>query len=67
MKNFGNGVTHIENMALVYAITNLDEYRRGGSSLQKYYFPIRSLSEAINSTELDNYIEYGEEENTLIF
>ena len=67
MKNLENGVTEIRYSSLVYAITNLQGYKKGKSSMQEYYFPIRSLSEAINSTELDNYIEYGEEKNTLIF
>ena len=65
MKNLGNRVTHIENMALVYAITNLDGYRHGRSTLQEYYFPIRSLSEAINAS--DDLVDVYEEDAGLTF
>ena len=54
-----NGVSKLENMALVYAITHLDEYKRGVSTMQKYYFPIRDLSMAINATDniVDEFVE----------
>lgn len=54
-----NSVSRLENMALVYAITHLDEYKRGVSTMQKYYFPIRDLSEAINATDdmVDEFVE----------
>ena len=64
MNNNSNGVTHIENMALVYAITHLGEYRDGVSTMQKYYFPIRSLSQAINNS--GNYVKEYTEDNGLI-
>lgn len=63
MENLSNGVTHVQNMALVYAITHLSEYRDGVSTMHKYYFPIRSLSEAINNS--DNYIDEQVEEDGL--
>ncbi|MFQ6724359.1 MAG: hypothetical protein ACLRFE_03400 [Clostridia bacterium] len=59
-----NGVTELQNTALVYAITHLEGYKRGKSSMQQYYFPIKSLSEAINNEDLYNEIE---EEDTLTF
>ena len=64
MNNLSNGVMGVRYKALVCAITNLDGYRHGRSTLQEYYFPIRSLSEAIYSAELDNCVE---QEDTLIF
>lgn len=51
MKDKVNGVTELQYSALVYAITNLQGYKNGESTMQKYYFPIRSLSEAINSSD----------------
>ncbi len=60
--NKANGVTEVQYNALVYAITHLDGYRRGKSSLQQYYFPIRSLSEAINNTN-NLYNEEFEQED----
>ena len=63
MNNLINGVTMVQNMALVYAITHLEGYRNGESSMQKYYFPIRNLSEAI--IESDNYIDEFENESGL--
>lgn len=51
MKNLGNGLTRLENMALIYAITNLDEYKSGRSTMREYYFPIRSLCQAIDNIE----------------
>lgn len=59
MKNLGNGVTNLESMALLYAISNLGEYRQGVSTMQKYYFPVRRLSQAVNNVEtlLEEYIE----------
>ena len=63
MNNSINGVTMVQNMALVYAITHLEGYRNGESSMQKYYFPIRNLSEAI--IESDNYIDGFENESGL--
>ena len=38
--NKANGVNKLQNEALVYAITHLEGYKRGESSMQKYYFPI---------------------------
>lgn len=57
-----NSVSRLENMALVYAITNLGEYKRGVSTMQKYYFPIRDLNQAINNA--DNIIEDNFEEES---
>ena len=57
-----NGVTHVQNMALVYAITNLREYKNGVSTMQKYYFPIKNLSEAINN--VDNIYQNEVEEES---
>lgn len=64
MKNLGNRVTNLESMALLYAITNLDEYRRGVSTMQKYYFPVRKLSMAVNS--VDTLTAERVEESSLI-
>jgi len=52
MKNLGNGVTRLENMALVYAITNLDGYKHNRSTLREYYFPIRRLGMAIDNVDI---------------
>ena len=57
MKNLGNGVMVARYNVLVGVIGNLDGYRYGRSTLQEYYFPIRSLSEAVYSAELNNCIE----------
>ena len=51
MKNLGNGVTCVENMALVYAITNLKGYKHGRSPMREYYFPIRKLGLAIDNID----------------
>jgi len=61
--NKANGVSHIEYNALVYAITHLEGYKVGRSSMQEYYFPIKNLSQAINAT--DNYVEEFVEEEGL--
>ena len=61
MKNLGNGVTRLENMALIYAITNLDQYKYGRSPMREYYFPIRSLSKAIDNVETFE-VEYEQED-----
>ena len=62
--NKANGVTELQYNALVYAITNLQGYKKGESSMQKYYFPIRSLSEAINNSD-NLYLEEHIEESGL--
>ena len=51
MKNLGNGVTNLESVALWYATTNLKAYRRGVSTMQKYFFPVRKLSMAVNNVD----------------
>ncbi|MBQ3502318.1 MAG: hypothetical protein IJA72_01470 [Clostridia bacterium] len=51
MKNLGNGVTNLESVALLYAISNLGEYRQGVSTMQKYYFPVRKLTMAVNNVD----------------
>lgn len=56
MKETVNGVNELQHNALVYAITHLGEYRDGVSTMQKYYFPIRSLSEAVKNSD-DLYFE----------
>ena len=62
MRNLGNGVTNLESVALLYAITNLDEYRRGVSTMQKYYFPVRKLSIAVNNVDTltEEHVEESE-------
>ncbi len=64
MRNLGNGVTNLESVALLYAITNLGEYRQGVSTMQKYYFPVRKLSMAVNN--VDTLAEEHVEESGLI-
>jgi hypothetical protein len=66
MKDKVNGVTELQNNALVYAITHLGEYRDGVSTLQKYYFPIRSLSEAVHNSD-NLYLEEHIEESGMTF
>ena len=60
-----NGISRLENIALVYAITHLDEYKRGVSTMQKYYFPIKNLREAINNVD-SMYADELEEETGLM-
>ena len=64
--NKANGVTELQYNSLVYAITHLGEYRDGVSTMQKYYFPIRSLSEAINNSD-NLYLEEQVDESGLTF
>lgn len=64
MKNLGNGVTRLENMALIYAITNLDGYKHNKSTLREYYFPIRSLSQAIDNVDAFER-DYGQEDGLI--
>ena len=51
MRNLGNGVTRLENMALIYAITNLEGYKHNRSPMREYYFPIRKLGMAIDNVD----------------
>ncbi len=59
-----NGLNQLSNVALVYAITNLDCYKSGKSSMQQYYFPIRRLTSAVNSLG-NSYSDIAEQETEL--
>ena len=48
------GIYELENLALVGAITNLNPYRDGRSTLHERYFPIRLLSKAVHEM-VDTY------------
>lgn len=61
MNNYVNGVTNLQYSSLVYAITNLQGYKKGESSMQKYYFPIKSLSEAVNNSANEYIEEFSED------
>ena len=64
--NKANGVTELQYNALVCAITHLEGYKKGKSSMREYYFPIKSLSEAINNVD-EQYLNEIEQEDTLLF
>ena len=64
--NKANGVTELQYSSLVYAITHLGGYKVGKSSMVKYYFPIRSLSEAVNKLD-EQYLNEMEQEDTFQF
>lgn len=56
-----NGINELRYISLVTIIGNLQCYKKGESSFQKYYFPIQSLSESVNA--IDDYVaEFIEEE-----
>ena len=48
------GIYELENLALKRAITNLNPYREGRSTLREYYFPIGALSKAVHEM-VDTY------------
>lgn len=66
MKNLDNGVMTARYNVLVSVIGNLDGYRHGVSTLQKYYFPIKSLSEAVHNSD-NLYLEEHIEESGITF
>lgn len=62
--NKANGVTELQYNRLIYAIGNVTQYRNGVFTMQKYYFPIRSLSNAIDN--VDTFERDYEQDDTLI-